>query len=459
MNEAEQGIEHEITYKNTVEFELNLTIPWKQVDEKLNEHALELKKTLMIPGYRPGRAPVMLIRTMFRKALEAEIEKWIPELIEQKVKELDLDLLGDVRIVQRNLLDDAPMVVTCQGMIWPPIRLKSLRRVKIKNYDRRLAEVETEILDREMRTALENSAMLNPVEGRGCQPGDVIRLRAHVYDKDSGKELTAKEGSETTVRFDHPLVHPAVRTYLEGKRPGEDAAWDMDILMYSGVEPDADRDFTHRRVRFEVTLEGVYTVELPDPETFMEQEGYESEEEWREVLTEKLARRIRREKERKEREILLDALVAEEPDIPRLLIQPLLTDISRERFSRSLKAFENVLLFFADREKFHDEVLQEARRRIFRDIAAHHLIRRLEITVTDEDLEAYLDDLASERNMPRAFLKAAMEKDPEEKDRLRRVVEEKKLLRRLKTELGLAPPEEAGESTNETEQPAAAEPK
>ena len=451
-----EGIEHEIQFRDEIKFDLNITVPWPMIDEKLNELAAELKKTLPIPGYRPGRAPIALIRTMFRKALEAEIEKWIPEVVDQVVQELNLDLFNQVRVKDFTLLEEAPLTITCEGMVWPTVELKPFDKVKIKKKElqKMLDNVENEVIEKEINRLIENSATLQPAGDRAVQPDDIVRLRLKAFHVEGNRQVTSDEGEELTLRLDNPLLHEAVRQHLVGHTKGDTVTFEMDVLAYESSEEKPDDLYRFRRMRFEVTIEDVYTVELPDRQEIMEQEGYETEEEWREVLREKLERQIRQRRYQTERRFLLDALIAGPANLPPFFIRGALSDISMEHFSRSLKGYENSVLFFADREKMHDDVLKEATARIQRDLVVHQLEREHNITVTEEEVDQYLEDIAAEQGVAVAFLRALIKRSPEEFTRVRDHIVDRKVLDFVKEQLGLKPKpatkEEAVEKEKET---------
>lgn len=440
MNAVLEGLQHEIEYKNTVRFELNITVPWGTVDSKLNEYAKKIKQTIPIPGYRPGKAPLSLIRTMFRKALEAEVEKWIPEVVQQVTDELKLDLLGDVKILEYNILDEAPMAIACEGMVWPKVKLLPFSSVPIdSNWARPLVNIENEVIEQEMRTQLERAAVLQPVAGRKSRADDTVRLRVKAIEVDSQRPITPEEGEIIVVNMYNPSLHPAFRTHLENLEPNAQVSWDMDVFFYSERAEDNKELYTFRRIHFDVHLEGIYEVNLPDTKEFMEQEGYDNEEEWKEALKDKLAAKIAERKRSKEREILLDPMSESEPDIPDFLILPVLSDVSREFFSRTLKAYENVMLVLADREKLHPEVYQESRKRLTRELILHDLIRQNNIQAEDKDVESYIEKLASSRGLTPAYFKAMLQQMPEEEKQIRQEATKEKALEFLKQKLGLTP--------------------
>lgn len=450
MPAAIEGIEHEISFRESIKFDLHITVPWQAVDEKLNELAGELKKSLPIPGYRPGRAPIPLIRTMFRKALESEVEKWLPELVDQVVNELKLDLFNPVKIKDFTLLEDAPLVITCEGMVWPEVELKPFEKVKIKKkeLEKALAGVEKEVIEEEITRTIERSATLQPVSDRPIQEDDVVRLRVRVFQVESQREVTSEEGEEVTFHLNNPRLHKAIKEHLLGREKGDTVQFEMDVLAYEPPDDDPEALYRYRRMRFDIVVEDIYTVELPPRQEIMEQEGYESEEEWYEVLREKLAREIRQKRYQTERKHLLDALVAREPDLPPFFIRGALSDVSMDLFSRTMKGYENALLLFADREKMHDEVLEEARKRITRDLVVHHLERQHEIDVSEEEVDRYLEEIAAEQGLTVAFLRALIQRNPQEFTRIRDHIVDRKVMDFVRQKLGLAP--ETGEpSTDE----------
>ena len=69
--------------------ELELEIPAEEVQKATERIAREFARVARVPGFRPGKAPVTLIRRRFADDIKSEIlQSLLPDQIEKAVTEL-----------------------------------------------------------------------------------------------------------------------------------------------------------------------------------------------------------------------------------------------------------------------------------------------------------------------------------------------------------------------------------
>ncbi|MCS7313734.1 MAG: hypothetical protein NZ742_12610, partial [Acidobacteria bacterium] len=253
------------------------------------------------------------------------------------------------------------------------------------------------------------------------QAGDTVTLGLKMEDVDRGQTYTDPEGEEIVVTLGSPVLHPALTYHLEGKRPGDTFTWEMDVtLPWESEEaaPASERPGRTRRVRLSGRIENVYTVELPSVEELLEQEGFESVDEWRSALRERLAGRLAEEREAWLQGVLVDALIAEPPVLPDWLVRSFLQEEVERIVRKQIRAYERMHLWLTHLESITSEALPSARQRVSRVVALHHFIRSEGLTLTDEEFNQYLSEVARRENRTVESLRAYLEVDPAEKARV-----------------------------------------
>ena len=71
--------------------ELDLEIPADEVSKKVESVAKEFARIARVPGFRPGKAPVSLIRRRFADDIKGEVvQSLVPQRVEQAVTEQKL---------------------------------------------------------------------------------------------------------------------------------------------------------------------------------------------------------------------------------------------------------------------------------------------------------------------------------------------------------------------------------
>ncbi len=71
--------------------ELDLEIPADEVAKAMERVAKEFARVARVPGFRPGKAPVSLIRRRFADDIKGEVvQSLVPERVEKAVSEQKL---------------------------------------------------------------------------------------------------------------------------------------------------------------------------------------------------------------------------------------------------------------------------------------------------------------------------------------------------------------------------------
>jgi FKBP-type peptidyl-prolyl cis-trans isomerase (trigger factor) len=113
--------------------------------------------------------------------------------------------------------------------------------------------------------------------------------------------------------------------------------------------------------------------------------------------------------------VLVDALIAEPPVLPDWLVRSFLREEVEQSVRKQIRAYERVHLWLTHLESITAEALSSARQRVIRVLALHHFIRSEGLTLTDEEWDQFLVEVARRSNRTVESLRAALEADPTQK--------------------------------------------
>src|SRR3989304_2585069 len=89
---------------------LEIEVPQEVVKKRADEITAQLRRHARLPGFRPGKAPLSLVRQRYREDIRAELLRdLVPEYLSQKTKEQNWDLVGDPSVSDIELTDDSPL--------------------------------------------------------------------------------------------------------------------------------------------------------------------------------------------------------------------------------------------------------------------------------------------------------------------------------------------------------------
>src|SRR6056297_3357998 len=88
---------------------LHVEIPEETVTQQLDDSYRQLKKNAKVKGFRPGKAPVSMLKRMYKDKVHADVAyQLIQESLPQAVKEKELAIVGEPEIDPSELKEAEP---------------------------------------------------------------------------------------------------------------------------------------------------------------------------------------------------------------------------------------------------------------------------------------------------------------------------------------------------------------
>ena len=83
--------------------ELELEIPVEEVSKSSEKVAKEFAKVARVPGFRPGKAPISLIKRRFAEEIKSEVlQNLVPETVEKAVADRSSAPFRSLRLTNLN---------------------------------------------------------------------------------------------------------------------------------------------------------------------------------------------------------------------------------------------------------------------------------------------------------------------------------------------------------------------
>jgi trigger factor len=185
--------------------ELDLEIPAEEVTKKIESVAKEFARVARVPGFRPGKAPVSLIRRRFAEDIKGEVlQSLVPERVEKAVSEQKLTPVSQPQVEKLDFAEGQPLKFRAVFEVLPEFELSSYKNLTIEMPAMEITEADvTKALD-EMR---ERAAAFAPIEGRAVENGDYVQL----------KLVGTPEGGGEPLQADSVLCHIGAEETMEPK--------------------------------------------------------------------------------------------------------------------------------------------------------------------------------------------------------------------------------------------------
>lgn len=398
------SVQTEIQELDAVRREIRVTVDPEETRETVKKVTREIARHAKLPGFRPGKAPIALVKAHYRDLLRREVvEKLVqktyrPALDEAGVKPVHL---GDIREIE--LPEDGPLTYTGYFEVAPEFELGSYKGVDVSRPSPGVTDEEVEArleAFREAHGSLEETERETPEEGdyvlcdfiqSPLEEGEEPRVDTDVFlvagDENQFDELNdALSGGRVgeTVEFEvsYPENHPDAR--LAGRTVGYKVRLKK---IHEKVLPELDDDF----VREKAEMEGVEALRARIREDL---EGYKAESAQRAVR---------------------DGILTKLLESHDFLAPPSLV---REEAQNSLRSqVRDIMNRGMDPRRLSVDWEEEFQKHLIladRQIKAHFLLQKIgeaeEIRVSDEDMDAEIERIAERQKLTTEHVRKELSK-------------------------------------------------
>jgi trigger factor len=391
----------------TCKRELELEIPAENVTKAAEKVARDLAKVARVPGFRPGKAPVTLIRRRFAEDIQGEVvQSLVPEYLEKALGEKNLIPVTRPAVDKVDFKEGEPLRFRAVFEVLPEFELGDYRNLAV-NID--AVEAGNAQVDKTMEEMRERAATFVPVEGRAAKDGDYVLIKL------SGMPV----GGGDPARADNILCHIGAEETLESFTENLRGASSGDTKKFRSQYPDdyPDEKLAGKAYDYTVEVQGIKEKKLPElndefaKDAAGEKGGFSTLAEMRQLITKDLEAAKEDQQQSQAREKILEALVKQHDfPVPEALVEHQM-DVRLERTVRTLAA-QGVdpravnVDWVALRKRQHDRAVD--------DVKAELLIDRIaeaeKIDTTDQEVEKQIEALAEHGGESATVLRARLTK-------------------------------------------------
>ena len=208
---------------------LDLEIPGPEVEKTTERVARDLARIARVPGFRPGKAPVSLIRRRYAEDIKGEVlEKLVPEYLEKAVSDQKLAMVTRPQLDQVDWVEGGGVKFRASFEVLPEFELGDYKSLSIELPAMEITDAD---VDRALEEMRERAAKYAPVEGRAIQDGDHAVLELTGVPSDGSNPIHAEN---VMCHIGSPETVDAFNQNLRGAQAGEErkspaciAGWQM----------------------------------------------------------------------------------------------------------------------------------------------------------------------------------------------------------------------------------------
>jgi trigger factor len=393
----------EIIEINSCKRNLAVEVPAQEVEQEIDKIASEYARNAKIPGFRPGKTPLSVIRQRFGSDLKNEAtQKIIENCWKDAIRERDLHPLAPPVIKDVDNKSGNPLKFTVEFEILPALEVKDYKGVAVKMPS---SEVADDDVNKAMENLRDQHAQFVPLEGEEARDGLYLTL---TVDGQVEEEPKPTHEDNVTLILGHPQTNVDFSNNLRGARAGETRTFEV-----SYPEDYHRQRFAGKKVRYTVLVKEIKEKQLAElNDDFAKDIGSDSLDALRNKVRDELVTQAKQNAEKTAREALLDSIVERQTiEVPECMVQDEL-DLHARRLANNL-AYQGIDLNQAtiDWKKIFDEERPRAERSVRHTIFLDAIARQEGITVTDAEMESEFQKLAEGTNKSAAAWRAQFEKE------------------------------------------------
>ncbi len=124
---------------------LNVLVKKQEIDKKIEERVVELQKTVNIKGFRPGKAPINLLKKQFAQALYGEVlEKILQDNTYQALNDNKIKPASQPKIEIKSSGEDKDLEYTISVEKTPDIKKIELEKINLTDYKLKIEKKDLE---------------------------------------------------------------------------------------------------------------------------------------------------------------------------------------------------------------------------------------------------------------------------------------------------------------------------
>ncbi|MEP7365397.1 MAG: trigger factor [Acidobacteriota bacterium] len=232
-----------------------IVIPLEEVQAATEKVVNSLQQKVRLQGFRPGKAPLSIIRTRFKEDIRQEVvEKLVPQAFRARADQEDWKVVGNPNVTDIHFHDDEPIRFKAEFEVLPEFELGEYRGLQVP-YDEPV--VTDEDIAKRLEGIRDQKADYVNIDPRPVEDGDyaVVSLKSI-----EGVEGDPIEQPEVMLHVGGEETIAAYTDALRGMTPPDGEA---EVEVTYPEEYAAER-LAGKTVKFHMVLKGLRKKELPE---------------------------------------------------------------------------------------------------------------------------------------------------------------------------------------------------
>ncbi|SDR85924.1 trigger factor [Pseudomonas oryzae] len=399
---------------SALERRMTVGVPAERIETEVNKRLQQTARRAKIPGFRPGKVPMSVIRQRYEDSARQEaLGDLIQATFYEAVVQEKLNPAGAPSVEPKVFEKGQALEYVATFEVFPEFQVAGFESIAV---ERLQAEVSDADVDNMLEILRKQNTRFEAVE-REAQNGD--QLNIDFVGKIDGEAFAGGSAKGTLLVLGSGRMIPGFEDGLVGAKAGEER-----VLNVTFPEDYQNLDLAGKAAEFAVTVNAVAEAKLPElNEEFFALFGVKEggAEGFRAEVRKNMERELRQAVKSKVKNQVMEGLLASNPvEAPKALIG---NEVNRLRVQAVQQFGGNIKPDQLPAELFEEQ----AKRRVLLGLVVAEVVKQFEIKPDEARVRAMIEEMASAYQEPEQVV-AWYYKNPQQLDEVRSVVLEEQVV-------------------------------
>jgi len=390
-----------------------VVVPEPELAAKRDKRLAELSKTMQLPGFRPGKVPMAMVKKRYGEAVAAEVmEGAVNEATDRLLTERGLRPAMQPKLALTKPGKDSDLEFTVEMELLPDVSIPTLTDIELK---KPVAAASDEAIAAALTRIAEQRQSFVPVEeARGAAAGE--QLTVDFIGRIDGEAFEGGTASDVALTVAGSGFIPGFTEQVEGMSVGE-----TKTITVTFPEEYGAKDLAGKTAEFEITAKALAVASVPAVDDELGKAvGLEGLDELKAKVTEQITREYEGLTRLKLKRALLDVLAERAAfEAPSSLVDAEFDEIWRQLEAEKAAGRADPEDAAKDEDTLKAEYRAIADRRVRLGLLVAEIGRANEVTVTEQELQRAMFNEAMRYGPQAMQVVEFFRKNPQQMERFR----------------------------------------
>ena len=235
---------------------LKITIPAKDFADKMTARLEEIRREAKLPGFRPGQAPINMIRQKYENAVKGEVlDRAINDAVVAELEAKNLRPAMRPAVKMDRMEEGKDITLTVEFEALPDIKTKPFDKIKVERMKAMAGDAEIKDALDKLTEGRKTSEPLK--EDRPTQKGDVLVI--DFVGTMDGKEFKGGSGKDAYLELGSNTFIPGFEDQLTGHKVGETV--DVNVTFPDNYHA---KELAGKKAKFETKIKELRAWKKPE---------------------------------------------------------------------------------------------------------------------------------------------------------------------------------------------------